>query len=100
MAKKGGSEWPGWWLGALAGDKKAIRAMGKYCAQDVRCLEQIYLRLRAYDQQHPRVITDRSKCAVCGGPIEYRGFAYKLTNRYRRYRCQKCCRWGQESKAA
>ena len=98
MQKKGGSEWPGWWLGALAGNKRAIRAMGKYCAQDVRCLEQIYLRLRAYDQGHVRLISDRTKCGIRGGPIQYRGFLHKISNKYRRYQCQKCHHWGQKAK--
>jgi len=94
------SEWPGWWLRALAGDKEAIHDMAKYCAQDVQTLEQVYLRLQPYDTAHPRVVKDRAKCSTCGGGVEYRGHVVTLHNRYRRFHCLDCGKWGRETKAA
>jgi len=91
-------EWPGWWLKALAGNRKAIHEMAKYCKQDVETLEQVYLRLRPFDTAHPRVIEDRSKCPVCGGDVEYRGFTFAAENKYRRFQCTDCGKWGKESK--
>lgn len=96
---KSRSEWPGWWIRSMAGDRTALESMAEYCAQDVRTLEQVYLRIRQYDYQHPRLIMDRSRCGLCGGPITYRGYAYVGTNRYRQFFCKKCGRWDRERKA-
>ena len=91
-------EWPGWWLGALAGNKKAIKEMAKYCAQDIQTLEQVYLRLRPYDKAHPRIVDDRATCGTCGGEVEYRGFTYTTDCKYRRFQCKSCGKWGKESR--
>ena len=93
-------EWPGWWHRALAGDRVAIAEMAKYCAQDVQTLEQVYLRLRPYDQPHPRLYYSDGNgvCGRCGGHAKYRGIAYVSERRYRRLRCSDCGRWSRESK--
>lgn len=91
--KKTRDEWPGWWFRAMSGDKTAIHYMGFYCQQDVRALEQIYLRIRSYDNPHPRLVEDRSVCGLCGGPIQYRGFAFVGVYKYRRFQCIKCGKW-------
>lgn len=96
-ASKGRDEFPGWWLRVLAGSKRAVYEMSEYCAQDVRTVEQVYLRVRPYDQPHPRVVLDRSRCGVCGGKVEYRGLAHVGENVYRRFRCVKCKKWGRET---
>lgn len=98
--KKIPDEWPGWWMRTLAGDEQAIHDMAKYCAQDVQTLEQVYLRLRQFDNAHPRVTEDRAKCPVCGGDVNYRGFALTANQRYRRYQCKKCGKWGRDTKRA
>lgn len=90
--------WPGWWLRAMSGDIKAIDSMARYCAQDVRTLEQVYLRIRQYDNPHPRLVEDRAVCRLCEGEIQYRGWAYVGENRYRRYKCFGCGRWDRERK--
>lgn len=87
-------EWPGWWLKALAGNRKAIAEMAEYCKQDVETLEQVYLRLRPFDQQHPRLVQDRAHCGSCGSKsIQYRGFAFTGQRKYRRFVCRECGRW-------
>jgi uncharacterized protein YprB with RNaseH-like and TPR domain len=91
-------EWPGWWLRTLAGDKTAIHEMAEYCRQDVQTLEQVYLRLQPYDNAHPYIYEDRARCGVCGGEIQYRGTAIALKNRFRRFVCKKCGRWGRDTK--
>jgi uncharacterized protein YprB with RNaseH-like and TPR domain len=98
--KKTPDEWPGWWLQALAGNEKAIAEMAEYAKQDVQTLEQVYLRLRQYDNPHPRLVVDRSKCGICGGEIEYRGYAFVSANKYRRFQCKECKRWGRETRIA
>ena len=92
-------EWPGWWLRAMAGDRQAIHEMAKYCKQDVRTLEQVYLRLRPYDWEHPRLFADRSLCRMCGGPVCYKGKAYVGENFYKRFVCLKCGKWDRDRKA-
>lgn len=99
MQKKRPSEWPGWWFRVMAGDKKALAAMRKYALQDVRTLEDVYLRLRPFDTAHVRIYSDRSTCKACGSAVEYRGFAYQGDLRYRRYVCKGCKRWDREHKA-
>lgn len=96
--KKCPDEWPGWWLRALAGDKEAIHDMAEYCKQDVKTLEQVYLRLQPFDVAHPRIVDDRAKCETCGGDVQYRGTIVAKTNRYRRFVCKACGRWGRDGK--
>jgi len=91
-------EWPGWWIRAAAGDRTAIHSMAEYCAQDVRTTEQVYLRLRAYDNPHPNMYPDRESCFACGGSVNYRGTALTGKYRYRRYQCGDCGKWGRDMK--
>jgi hypothetical protein len=93
-------EWPGWWLRGMAGSKDAIEEMAVYCAQDVRTLEQVYLRLRPYDALHPSLIYDRATCKFCGSAVRYHGYKYLQTHRYRRFQCTniKCGKWDRERK--
>lgn len=96
--KKCPSEWPGWWLKAMAGNVKAIHEMARYCMQDVQTLEQVYLRLRPFDTAHPRIVENREHCGVCDGAVQYRGYAIAKENRYHRFQCTACGKWGQETK--
>jgi len=91
-------EWPGWWFRAMSGDRTAVRDMAKYCAQDVRTLEQIYLRVRVYDNQHPRMQTTACQhdCPLCGGPVIYKGYCVSIEYRYKRWQCKQCGRWGRD----
>jgi len=91
-------EWPGWWLRAMAGDASGIHEMAGYCAQDVRTLEEIYMRIRPYDYPHPRVHEDRTTCRLCGGPTIYKGVAMVGDNRYKRLYCKACPKWDRETK--
>lgn len=93
-----GSGWPAWWFRAMQGDMKAIQEMAVYCKGDVLALEELYHRLLPFDNAHPRMVMDRTKCGKCGGAVEYRGvrYAYLGVNRYRRYVCKVCKAWGRE----
>jgi hypothetical protein len=91
-------EWPGWWMRVLAGDVASLRAMAKYCEQDVQTLEQLYLRLRPFDNAHPRAY-DKATCRVCGGHIQYRGTSIVGELKYRRIFCTSCGKWDRERKA-
>lgn len=91
-------EWPGWWIRAAAGDESAIHDMAKYCAQDVRTTEQLYLRLAPYDNPHPNLYPEREGCFSCGGSVQYRGYMLAGKYRYRRFQCTDCGKWGRDSK--
>lgn len=94
------NNWPIAWFKVMQGDKKTLKSLGDYCIGDVLALEDLYNRLRSFDNPHPRMIEDRSKCGVCGGDVEYRGFTHIGHLKYRRFVCKKCHRWDRERKAA
>jgi uncharacterized protein YprB with RNaseH-like and TPR domain len=90
--------WPQAWFDVMRGNMRALREMADYCKGDVLAVEELYLRLRPFDNAHPRMVADRAKCGACGGEVEYRGFSYANNNRYRRYVCKRCQRWARETK--
>ena len=93
--------WPANWMRVMQGDARALNELAIYCRGDVEALEELYLRLLPFDNAHPRLVGDRTKCGVCGSAVEYRGFAYAQQSKYRRYVCKNrdCRRWGRETKA-
>lgn len=93
------NNWPTAWFKVMQGDMEALRGLAKYCEGDVLALEELYLRLRPFDNAHPRVVDDRAKCPVDGGRLVYRGFAHIRDYKYRRFVCTKCGKWGRETKS-
>jgi len=89
------------WKGCLAGDEKCWSHMVKYCLQDVRLLEKVYLKLRPYISNHPNVNTENTEdqaCSKCGNQTFIkRGFAYTTAGKYQRYQCTKCLGWQKDS---
>jgi len=87
------------WFGCMNGDDNSWNKMIKYCDQDVALLENIYLKLRSWDTNHPRLHTDFDSCVVCGSKnIEMRGFQYTATTKKQRFRCINCGKWGIATK--
>lgn len=98
--RKSESKFPDWWLAVSAGDMSALRRMARYCRQDVLTLEEVYLRLKAFDSTHPNMQPDRSKCGQCGSAsIQYRGIYRTKERTYRKYVCLECRVWGRDAKA-
>ena len=93
------NDWPTAWFKVMQGDTKVLKALAEYCKGDVLAVEELYMRLRPFDQPHPRIVSDRTKCGTCGGNVEYRGFAYVGHLRYRRFVCKSCRRWDRERTA-
>jgi hypothetical protein len=91
--------WPQNWFLVMQGDMKALKVLARYCVGDVLATEELYQRLLPFDQAHPRVHADRAKCGSCGGEVQYRGVAFVLGRRYRRFQCKGCGRWGRETSA-
>lgn len=97
--KNSRDRWPGWWHRTMGGDASAVAEMAEYCKQDVRTLEEVYIKIRVYDNPHPRVSTNPNRCRLCGSTVQYRGVALAAEHRYRRFKCTKCGKWDRETKA-
>jgi DNA polymerase elongation subunit (family B) len=90
------------WEDCINGDKDAWEKMLQYNKHDVRLLEQLYIKLLPWIDSHPNmtVFTDRAKCAKCGSAnVFYRGVTVAQTGKYRKFQCQDCGGWGQETKS-
>lgn len=84
------------WRGCMKGDPKAWATMVRYNKRDVEMLEELYLRLRPWIDNHPNlaVIENRPEaCPKCGaeGQMQARG-SYKVNavTRNKRWQCQSC----------
>lgn len=91
------------WKGCMRGDSKSWETMKQYNKQDVLLLEEIYLRLRPWIDNHPAVnIVDNrpSACPKCGvGPLHKRGSRkVNKTSLVQRYQCLSCGGWSQSRK--
>lgn len=74
-------------------DQKAFERMVKYNIQDVKLLEQVYLRLRAWDKSHPsvtHVTSDDPSCNICNTKAVKNGSFVTNTGIFQKYKCPKC----------
>lgn len=95
-----GDGWPAWWFKAMSGNMQAVKDMAAYCKGDVLALEELYYKLRPFDNPHPRLHHDRAVCGDCRSTsIQYHGFAFERHLRYRRYQCNDCGKWGKDRNA-
>jgi len=81
------------WLDCMAGKRAAWKIMIKYNKMDVVLLEKVYLRLRAWIDNHPNIarVNRPDACPKCGsGQFKSHGWRYTKTRRYRRFRCLSC----------
>lgn len=91
------------WIKCYKGDNKALKEMLDYNIEDVKILEETYLRIRAWIKPHPNMglfILDEteSRCPTCGSNhlIEM-GKEYKTTaNSYVMFRCDNCGSTGRK----
>lgn len=89
------------WREFLRGNPKARTAMRKYNIRDIDALEQVYLKLRPWVNDHPNVNVYHDdnaevRCKVCSSPnVEKRGYAYTNVGQYHRYRCSDCGAWSR-----
>lgn len=94
------------WKKCIAGDPSAWKRMEKYNIRDVELLEQIYLRLRAYDRRHPNVgagqCENEIRCVCCGNKTMKRlpGLYFVTTKGYPIYRCRECGKVSRDNTAA
>lgn len=85
------------WVGCYKGCNKALSEMLAYNIEDVRILEETYLRIRAWIKPHPNMglfILDETqhRCPSCGSEdLQMQGKEYKTTaNSYEQFRCNNC----------
>ena len=92
----------GMWLAIMKGGREgadALAKMVKYNKQDVRLLEDVYLKLRPYMLDHPNenlFSTAPEVCPVCGG-IKFieKGLRYTRVTAKQKYQCKSptCGAW-------
>lgn len=86
------------WNQALAGDVKAQRLMERYCVQDVKLTERLYLRLLPWlpsGVNLPLIAGNDTGCPVCGSPkLKSEGDStFTALTEYALYSCQGCSAW-------
>ena len=93
------------WDNCVQGDTKALKKMETYNKEDVKILEETYLRIRSWIKPHPNiglfVVDDIEACPSCGGDsITFSNKPYATTaNLYDLFRCDDCGSVGRSKKA-
>jgi hypothetical protein len=84
------------WINAMDGCPKARRTMKRYNCQDVTLLEDVYLKVRPYIQNHPHLgMCGPLQCGACGShQVQSRGVRRTKASFIQRYQCQACGSWG------
>lgn len=85
----------GLWDKCEDGELESLQKMAVYCSQDVRLLEDIYLKLRPFAKNHPSLAlygdADGTNCPVCFAKNTIKFHYSKLyENRYMVGRCESC----------
>lgn len=90
------------WVKVINGDDGAQRRMARYCAQDVKLTERLYLKIRPYIRNHPHLgKTGAAECPSCGGKHSHsRGTTRTRVFKKQRLVCQDCGHWffGKQTK--
>jgi len=90
-------------------DEKAVarKRMRRYNIRDVKLQQKLYRKLRPWLVKHPNHALygdgpeGRPMCPTCGSyRVQYRGWFYTSTQRYRRLHCQACKKWSRERTTA
>ena len=91
------------WIKCYLGDKKAIREMVTYNKMDVEVLQNVYDKLKPYDQGsqlNMGLFTGEVGCPSCTSKnFQSRGYTITRVSRYRRYQCKDCGKWFQSKGA-
>lgn len=88
------------WVKTMEGDPQAQKRMKRYCIQDVRLLERVYLKLRPYIKNHPHMASliegkaAGEECGACGSTrVQKRGYRRTKHFSIQRLQCQDCGSW-------
>lgn len=88
------------WKQCMLGNPAAWREMKRYNVQDVKSLEELYLKLRAWDPRAPALgifLEDGDHaCPKCGsGSVQRRGSYSTSVGVYQRFQCNECGGWSR-----
>jgi hypothetical protein len=89
------------WVKCMEGDPKAWAMMKRYCQQDVRLEEALYVRWRGKIPGHPHfslytLDPETDRCSNCGSEnLVSQGYALTNLGRFPRFQCRECGRWGR-----
>jgi predicted RNA-binding Zn-ribbon protein involved in translation (DUF1610 family) len=84
------------WVAIENGDPKARAHMEKYNKQDIKVLEHIYEKLKAWVPNHPSDHTGHV-CPTCGsGKLQKRGVYRTKVSTFTRYQCTSCGSWSKD----
>lgn len=93
------------WLACIEGDQSAWNKLKAYNKQDVRVLEDLYIRMRPWIDNHPPMNLLSGKedvCPKCMGnnlnPTDK--FKVNKTTTVQRYQCGDCGGWAQQRRSA
>lgn len=87
------------WVKVMQGDVRAQRKMAKYCKQDVRLLEKLYLKVRPFIKNHPHMGEKKQACGACGSNhVHSRGYRRTKNFKIQRLQCQDCGSWQDGSR--
>ena len=91
------------WKECSKGNEKALSRMVKYCRGDVRGLEELYLTIRSWIDNHPNLPLftdyDGSRCPACeSNKLTWKNFYYTPMGKYKTFRCE-CGAIGRSRKA-
>lgn len=77
----------------------AWRRMEAYNRQDVKLLEDLYVKMRPWIAKHPNMGNGHLACPRCTSTkLQQRGWSVTLTQKYLRYQCQDCGGWLRDTK--
>lgn len=86
----------GLWVRCLKGEEKALLYMQKYNKKDVEILEQIYLKLRPWANNHPNlglyIESNNMVCPHCGSSdlLPDNSYSYTSVSKFKVMRCNSC----------
>lgn len=88
------------WTRASAGDRRAIKYVVQHCIADVKALENVYLKIRSVDNEHPNMalISEKPKsCPTCNTDysLKKQGTRFTKTKINVRFKCNRCGSWFQ-----
>jgi len=100
--KSSHKKFPGFelWLECMRNNEEAWSELKEYNIQDVKTLEEIYLKMRPWIKTHPNMGVYQEHtgpvCPKCGSHhIQFRGSYHSNLGKFRRFQCTNCGGWGR-----
>lgn len=82
------------WVKVMQGNEPAQRRMARYCKQDVKLLEKLYLKVRPFIKNHPHLGIEKHECGACNSNhLQSRGYRRTKSFKIQRLQCQDCGSW-------